>query len=586
MSIKKYLPYSILTSTIFLHGCDCEKPEPEPPPYTQDRGAIAIENDWYGDSAKNIVYLNQNWTPKDSLWFYYTGQGSELLPYTYFINLEQADNEELFITPHHMSRFRYLPQKKTTENPDALPVGFVRDENYLGLTCAACHTVQINYQGTGIRVDGAATLADMVSFLKALETSLRTTLENEDKFARFAQRVFAPKNRFLSDNPENRQALQEHLRETLTDIATYNTRNHSKTEYGFARVDAVGRIFNQAIKFTSGDDYFNEPNAPASYPFLWDAPQHDWVQWVGLTSNANAGSLGRNAGEVVGVFGKVTVVKHKTQVAKLLLGYDSTVKSTNLVEMEEWLRKLQSPQWPSDILPRIDNAKVYEGEKLYQEKCIKCHKLIDRSNPKRQIRAQMYDIDIVNTDPTEAMNTVTKVAPTGILEGAVMPGGGTYGKHIPVAVLLIDIVEGILVRHKEATLKAIENAVIHGNGLEDKPKEGEYTPDTKEDPFASLRSYKARPLNGIWATAPYLHNGSVPTLYHLLLPAEQRPARFAVGQMEFDPVKVGFKHDSDDPQAPYVFDTSEVGNSNAGHEYGTDLTEAQRQSLVEYLKTL
>ncbi len=52
--------------------------------------------------------------------------------------------------------------------------------------------------------------------------------------------------------------------------------------------------------------------------------------------------------------------------------------------------------------------------------------------------------------------------------------------------------------------------------------------------------YIARPLNGIWATAPYLHNGSVPTLYDLLLPAEQRPRTFYTGSNEFDPVKVGY----------------------------------------------
>ncbi len=82
---------------------------------------------------------------------------------------------------------------------------------------------------------------------------------------------------------------------------------------------------------------------------------------------------------------------------------------------------------------------------------------------------------------------------------------------------------------------------------------GNYDPDTTAEPFRSLLSYKARSLNGIWATAPYLHNGSVPTLYDLLLPVnareaapKARPVTFKVGAREFDPVKVGFRYEGYD----------------------------------------
>jgi hypothetical protein len=101
--------------------------------------------------------------------------------------------------------------------------------------------------------------------------------------------------------------------------------------------------------------------------------------------------------------------------------------------------------------------------------------------------------------------------------------------------------------------------------------------------------YKARPLNGIWATAPYLHNGSVPSLYQLLLPAKDRLATFSVGTRQFDPVNVGFRTDA--PGFP-KFESHDAdgkpvtGNSNEGHEYGTNLSEEDRWALVEYLKTL
>ncbi|MEJ2755323.1 MAG: di-heme-cytochrome C peroxidase, partial [Gammaproteobacteria bacterium] len=100
--------------------------------------------------------------------------------------------------------------------------------------------------------------------------------------------------------------------------------------------------------------------------------------------------------------------------------------------------------------------------------------------------------------------------------------------------------------------------------------------------------YKGRPLNGIWATAPYLHNGSVPNLYEILLPATERSKTFYLGSREYDPIKVGFNSDASStlPNA-FKFDTSRLGNSNSGHEYGVhELNRTEKQELLEYMKTL
>jgi hypothetical protein len=96
--------------------------------------------------------------------------------------------------------------------------------------------------------------------------------------------------------------------------------------------------------------------------------------------------------------------------------------------------------------------------------------------------------------------------------------------------------------------------------------------------------YKARPLSGIWASAPYLHNGSVPTLAQLLEPAPQRAAKFWVGGREFDPVAVG--NESGEGPGRSLLDTALPGNSNTGHEFGTTLPEAEKRALLEYLKSL
>ena len=110
-----------------------------------------------------------------------------------------------------------------------------------------------------------------------------------------------------------------------------------------------------------------------------------------------------------------------------------------------------------------------------------------------------------------------------------------------------------------------------------------------EDPETfPLPGYKSRPLNGIWASAPYLHNGSVPTLYDLLLPSDARPETFRVPVGPFDPKRVGLAQD----QGGFLFRTRDangaeiVGNSNRGHDYGVDMTSADRWALVEYLKGL
>ena len=108
--------------------------------------------------------------------------------------------------------------------------------------------------------------------------------------------------------------------------------------------------------------------------------------------------------------------------------------------------------------------------------------------------------------------------------------------------------------------------------------------------FRKTHGYANMPLDGIWLRAPYLHNGSVPSLRDLLEPASRRPAVFWRGNDVFDPVRVGFVADQAEAGGLHFFrfDTTRPGNSNAGHEgpaYGTELPEADKAALVEFLKT-
>ena len=126
--------------------------------------------------------------------------------------------------------------------------------------------------------------------------------------------------------------------------------------------------------------------------------------------------------------------------------------------------------------------------------------------------------------------------------------------------------------------------------------------------------YRARPLNGVWATAPYLHNGSVPSLYWLLKPAAERPQKFCIGARDFDPEQVGYRVVAGEApkcnKGETLFSTTEPetlfattkpgplhGNSALGHSLegagsgepgvvGRALRDDERKDLIEYLKTL
>jgi hypothetical protein len=103
----------------------------------------------------------------------------------------------------------------------------------------------------------------------------------------------------------------------------------------------------------------------------------------------------------------------------------------------------------------------------------------------------------------------------------------------------------------------------------------------KEEGLRSTGKYWAASLDGVWARAPYLHNGSVRTMQELLTPPADRAQSFHRGSHEYDEAQMGYADAGD-----YVFDTSASGNSNSGHDYGTHLSDAEKRELLEYLKSL
>jgi hypothetical protein len=150
------------------------------------------------------------------------------------------------------------------------------------------------------------------------------------------------------------------------------------------------------------------------------------------------------------------------------------------------------------------------------------------------------------------------------------PGGAQTGKVIPLAQIGTD-------RHRLDMWTTGAAAAYN--------KYGERY-SWKFSQFRKTDGYTAVPLDGVWLTGPYLHNGSVPTLADLLEPQEKRPTKFWRGYDLFDADRVGFV--STGPEAERTgtfFDVSRPGNSNAGHTYGITLSPDEKRALVEYLKT-
>jgi hypothetical protein len=150
-------------------------------------------------------------------------------------------------------------------------------------------------------------------------------------------------------------------------------------------------------------------------------------------------------------------------------------------------------------------------------------------------------------------------------------GGGRTGSVIPLAEIGTD-------RHRLDMWTSNAAAADNGYG------EGHAW---KFSSFRKTAGYTAVPLDGLWLTGPYLHNGSVPTLADLLEPVAARPKKFWRGYDVYDPARLGYVTlGAEAERVGTPLDVTLPGNSNEGHTYGTELAPEQKRALLEYLKTL
>jgi hypothetical protein len=538
--------------------------------------------------SQDVIYLEQNWSDKDREYFYFADQGSRLIPYDYFLHLEQADNEKLLRSNDNMLRIGFIPALKSKSNPDGLPIGLARNGDHMGPTCAACHTQQITYQDQIVRIDGGQAFIDLNLFLTDITASLKATLDDKEKFIRFQQKLLGE-----SASDAKQKLLLKDLQTEYEKRKNHMISNHSDVSSGYTRLDAFGAILNKALIATGEKNNTSPPTAPTSYPYIWDTPQHDYVEWNGSQSNTGVGALARNIGEVIGVFGEI-----ETETTNWLGfidgGYQSSIQVSELRKLEQVVAELHSPQWPAPF-PDIDADLAKIGHGLYEQHCIQCHVDIDRSDPLRKIQVRMSTLDVIKTDPLMAENAIHLKGKTGKFKGRLQYyiAGKPLAEEAPAIHIANNLMVGIIKNNPLQSYLAKRDAKELGHpDVVHPPKyvDGGIIEHGKEVSNYALLAYKARPLNGAWSSAPFLHNGSVPNLYQLLLPAKQREKHFFLGSSEYDPVNVGYQNNK--VENSFLFDTTDTGNSNSGHEYGTGyydkpaLTEQERWALIEYLKTL
>ena len=517
------------------------------------------------------VFLDQGWDETTRAAFYQTTQGSRMLPYAWFLHLEQADSRQLFRAASNMRRMGFLVDAASPQNPDRLPVGFARDSepgkpDEVGLTCAACHTGELEYNGTRVRIDGGQGFGDLEQLQNGILASLDATLADAAKFDRLAAAIGAT----------DTAALRAEMSTERDWWRRRVTRSAGLTPHGPSRVDAFTVIGNEVVCDLFGIPENCAPGiAPTQFPYLWGTPDFEWAQY-----NSSVHSpLGRNVGEVTGVFAEARITPS---------GVVSSADLVGLHALEGWLKDLSAPGWPEEVLGEIDGARAAEGEALYAASCASCHpvnaptvtNIYGRTMTRVDFSTPLFNpatgAPILGTDRTAAFTFATRRAYPGpfaqIEPVRTMLQTSPDGK-VPAVVLLqisgSSIIQRFFVTNQFAPLEALAYLDFR---------------ESRSATIPQLLTYKARPLAGVAFTAPYLHNGSVPSMYELLLPPAQRTRSFYVGNSAFDPVNLGY---STERVAGAVFlDTAALGNGNGGHVYGTTLTDAQRYALIEYIKTL
>ena len=449
------------------------------------------------------VDLDQGWNQTQKTAWLEAGQGSRMLPLAWLVALEQRASEEPLMSDALIRQYGYVPhtlggssvkvvQGYAVDRSDDSDLTFTKlrwkalqgsREPWVGPTCSMCHTSHISYQGTQLTVYGGQTMGDLAGFQLEILGALQSTRADTAKFERFARKVLGADGLVSGYNDANKARLQAALDATivrLRDGSHFNLPHDP--EFGPGRLDAIGSIFNSVgYELHANEQIYGAEDAPVSYPFLWNVPQLDRVQWTGFNPNHinvveidnrkfDVGALARNAGEAVGVFADVKVLS-PIQSA-LHIGYPSSINVDNLIRIEDQLGQLKPPAWPNQLFGAPEPTRVAEGRELYRQHCSSCHTPLDRNDLRTPVKTVLTHLQArgevapIGTDPWTACNSIAQLK-TGYVRGKpylsfVGTGQrGFYGKQAyAVDVLQEVVVQALAARGLSVALGAFQTAAL------------------------------------------------------------------------------------------------------------------------------
>jgi hypothetical protein len=549
-------------------------------------------------------YLDQGWHHEQRQEFYHKSQGTKLIPLSWLLALTQKGNSEPFLSDSNIVKFRLIPDSKHAFNQYGLPVGFavtdtpsptdpMKKDAWVGLTCAACHTGQIVANGTPVVIDGAPSMQNNLAFVKGMLEALGDTIADEEKLDAFAKATL----RIPAPSLPHKEAMKKSMTNLVDTITMKQVILHAKTtcgdaamkvkyadptftptpNWGFGRMDAIGRASNTLFAPLDPCN-LDAADAPVSIPKIWNAWKYNWVQWNAFVENP----LARNLAQAVA------------------LGSDQgTVDLMALGWLETQLESLRPPHW-EDVFGAVDSTLAEEGKMLYHQGrpdrlvngglCAHCHvpepKLLKDCDGKVEWAVKRIPVDEIGTDETAAKNYTTRLKTPGANSDLPRPFQPAVAISAMTTKVITDRLEAQNVADKDR--KRLQRC--------------------RTNTWLDAKEYKTPSHEGVWATAPYLHNGSIPNLYLVLSPKEERDKQakvFCVGHdLTYDAINVGFALNSQCPD-PFKFDTTLRNNGNQGHEFrnakecetregqagangvlGCELSIHERKALVEYLKTL
>lgn len=531
---------------------------------------------------KNIIeWAAQGWGASERELYHYTSQGTVLAPLDWFRALERpGQTGGLFSDPEYLEGFGFIQEPVSRRNPHGLPIGLAVAPSgapaagTVGLTCAACHTGELRYQGTRLRIAGGQSMLNTGVFGSALGVAMAETYDDPGKWERFSLRVLGA-GALDPAKAELRLQLGARVARVKWTAQVMGERGLLVTEEGYGRNDAIGRIGNNTL----GNDLL-EPNnfhvlsAPVSYPQLWDIWKFDWVQYDASVVQPMA----RNVGEALGVGALTHFIDTAGDPVPEPAKWATTIDFDGLYSIEKVLQSLKAPSWPSGIFGRVDRRLAEEGRKLFTENCSSCHAPRPIAQPDdryAKLAVTTVPLGVIGTDAVRVVNSTSASFDPSKLGLVGLPG--SIGLHDALNLVTEEIKDYF---YDVSMFTRQERAEFDGFG---RPNIGRFE-----------LIYKARPLDGIWATAPYLHNGSVRNIYELLGPVGDRARKFRVGSNEYDPVRLGL---GDVPEGAFAFemDVDKAGNGNGGHEFddhggpgviGRKLGHGEKMAIIEYLKVL